>query len=172
MSFEHFAYEMDQTLARDLFMMIALVRTGELVGFVQTYQGNLHDGVVSFLLYLKERPRRRGFGAEAGFLLMDYLFNHFPYRKIYAEAYEFNTESRSAVENAGFVEEGCLREHVWYGGRYWNLYKFAFYRSDWPKLYARLGNCKVAEPASRRVTRTSAPEYDVVAHANGTLSHT
>lgn len=68
---------------------------------------------------------------------MDYLFTCFPYRKVYAETYEFNSDSRRALENGGFVQEGHFRQHVWYDGRYWDLYKYALYREWWPATRER-----------------------------------
>jgi RimJ/RimL family protein N-acetyltransferase len=137
-SCEQFGYEIDQLLVNNLLLLIAGKRTGELYGFVQTYGSSPYDGHTSVLVYLEERRRRLGVGAEALCILMDYLFTYFPYRKVYAEVYEFNHESRRALENGGFVEEGCFREHVWHDGRHWNLYKYAFYREWAPRLRQRL----------------------------------
>jgi hypothetical protein len=50
----------------------------------------------------------------------------------------------SGVERV-FREEGCLRDHEFYQGRYWDLHIAAVYRTDWERgaiarLLARRGS--------------------------------
>jgi RimJ/RimL family protein N-acetyltransferase len=155
---EQFAYELDQNIGTNVLLLIVHKRTGELLGFLQTYSPNAIDGHVSYLVYLAPSQRQTGIGAEACYLMMDYLFTYYPYRKIYAESYEFNSESRRMIENAGFVQEAHFKEHVWYDDRYWDLYKYAFYRAHWPKMRQRL----------QRLFRRNETGEEIAVGSNGT----
>ena len=140
---EQFGYELEQRAATNKLLLIASKQTGQFVGFVETYSANPTDGHVSLLVFLPPTRRNLGIGAEACFLMMNYLFVHQPYRKIYADAYEYNSASISLIQNAGFMLDGRLRHHVWYDDRYWDLLKFAFYREQFPQLRSRLSGLLV-----------------------------
>jgi RimJ/RimL family protein N-acetyltransferase len=89
-------------------------------------------------LYTEPSSRKTGAGVEAALLFGDYLFKFFAIRKLYAEVYEFNVDSMDVLLNAGFVQEGMLKEHLWYENRYWNMHQLALYRDDWTKLRDRV----------------------------------
>ena len=78
-----------------------------------------------------------GIGMEASFLFVNYLFTNWNFRKIYVEAPSFVLEYYKSALGRVFVEEGRLREHEYFGGRYWDKLICAIWRHDWDELQAR-----------------------------------
>jgi RimJ/RimL family protein N-acetyltransferase len=73
-------------------------------------------------------------GAETFFLTANYAFASLPICKLY-----MRTTEASAAEFGGTIaamsrREGTLREHLYFRGRYWDLYVTAVYRDDWLRL--------------------------------------
>jgi RimJ/RimL family protein N-acetyltransferase len=71
-----------------------------------------------------------------------YAFLTWPFRKIYMEVSETSYEAfRNGLRNF-FTEEGHLREHAFWDGRYVDVFVLAVYRATWadcgPRLVKRL----------------------------------
>ena len=136
-SLKEFEPEFDRLLAGNATFVVVLKETGGEAGFVQAYGFNLEQGWASFMMYMDRACRAPGVTLEAGLLLMSYLFDSFPLRKLYAEVFEYNTESERILLRLGFVEEARLREHVWYRDRYWDHLRLALYREKWESQRSR-----------------------------------
>lgn len=63
--------------------------------------------------------------------LMDYAFNLWPFHKIYLETIEYNLTEFEAGLRRVAVEEGRLRDHVFFGDRRWDVVTSAVYRDTW-----------------------------------------
>jgi len=98
-----------------------------LAGLVAAYHANLQDGHVSLAAVSRGDL---GTGTLEGVVLaLRYLFVCWPFRKVYLEAPEFNVpQFASAVASGVLVEEGRLRAHRYFDGRYWDYLTFAIYR--------------------------------------------
>lgn len=118
-------------------LIIDNARTSESIGFVQLYDINLMDGWAHFMVYIEEPYRKRGHGAEAVMCFLDYAFSYLNIRKIYAEINGYNEAVRTILLRNGFVEEGRLRAHVYWNGRFWDFYNLALYREGWTEIKAR-----------------------------------
>jgi hypothetical protein len=53
-------------------------------------------------------------------LFLRYVFTCWNFRKLYMEVAEYNYEQFSSGAGRFFEVEGRLREHFYYGGRYWD----------------------------------------------------
>jgi RimJ/RimL family protein N-acetyltransferase len=73
----------------------------------------------------------RGAGIEAMALLVDFLFKKYPFRKLYAEALEFNFKQFSAGVGAFFEIEGVLKAHETHDGQEWDNYILGISRDFW-----------------------------------------
>jgi RimJ/RimL family protein N-acetyltransferase len=101
------------------------------VGLVSAYDPDLRAGTC-FVGFARFDPHDRSPGlVEAVLLLTDHLFAHWPFRKLYGETIEFNLADLGGVLGPLLVEEGRLREHVFAGGRHWDLCYLALYRDTW-----------------------------------------
>ncbi len=89
------------------------------------------DQYTYFIAFLAQGARERGLGAEAVLVFLDYLFAYFPFRKVYAEVYDFNRGSLGPLRSGGFHEEGRLTRHTWFGDRHWDLHVLGLFRDEW-----------------------------------------
>jgi len=113
--------------------------TKEPVGTIFAYDAHPDDGYCFFTVYTVEEFVGKGHGAEAAMLMIDYLFNNFAWlHKLYTDVYEYNTRSLHLNRKAGLKEEGCFREHRFYAGQRWDLYRFALYRQQWEQYRTRV----------------------------------
>lgn len=122
--------ELDNLRRNQQDMIFAITEKADLklVGLIYSFNTSLVDGFSFVGGIIAPEYRRRKLGAQALFLFLKYSFSTFPLRKIYADVIEYNTASLALVRKTGFVEEGNLRHHRYHDGKYWNNYRYAFYR--------------------------------------------
>jgi acyl carrier protein len=75
--------------------------------------------------------QNRGHLIEASRIFIDYLFACYEFEKFYAECPEFNLNAFRSGMGSAFVEEGVLRQHERYLGKWWDLHYFALYKDTW-----------------------------------------
>ncbi len=112
-------------------------RTERLVGLVTAYGGDAQAGHVRMAMMAVPDVMGSGWIIEAATLFIDYLFAVMNLRKIYFDVPGFNFDTSLGRLGRWFRTEGTLRDHDYYGGRYWDQHILALYRDDW------------AEPAPR-----------------------
>jgi len=104
--------------------------TDALVGHVQAYNADLNSGVGYLALALCDQAASTGLGIEAGYLFCAYAFSVYALRKLYLEIPEFNLGQVASLAGSIAREEGCLRDHVYLGGRYWDRHILSLRRED------------------------------------------
>jgi RimJ/RimL family protein N-acetyltransferase len=137
-TFEEYANELETLLATTITLLILTPRD-EPIGFVQAYHLNHSQGWCRFLIYVSPEHRAAGYVLEAPMLFGDYLFSNFNFRKVYADVFEYNDDVLRMLTAGGFVEEGRLKQHIFFGGQFWDLINLALYRRGWEELKERLG---------------------------------
>jgi [ribosomal protein S5]-alanine N-acetyltransferase len=73
---------------------------------------DVHRQTAGWGYWLGEKFWGRGIMSEVVAAFMDFCFDNFPLRRIYAEAYANNPASARVLEKAGFVFEGRLKNNV------------------------------------------------------------
>lgn len=63
----------------------------------------------------------QGLGTEALILTLDYAFHVLGLHKVYLRVMEFNKRGIRCYEKVGFKHVGRLRQHIYRGGRYWDI---------------------------------------------------
>jgi RimJ/RimL family protein N-acetyltransferase len=101
------------------------------LGLVCAYNADLRAGTCFIGFARFDRQDHSPGLVEGVLLLTDHLFSHWPFRKLYGECLEFNLAEFGAKLGTLLVEAGRLREHVFAGGRHWDLCYLALYRSTW-----------------------------------------
>lgn len=103
------------------------------VGLVAAYGADLvaRHCHVAFQRTLNAPEEARGLMTEGSFAFLQYLFDHFAFRKVYLELPEYNLSLFSGGVGSLLVEEGRLKEHYFYGERYWDQCTYAIYHDAW-----------------------------------------
>ncbi|HEU4794338.1 MAG TPA: hypothetical protein VFT02_01830, partial [Pyrinomonadaceae bacterium] len=76
----------------------------------------------------------RGLIAEGVLLGFHYAFTTWPFRKIYMEATEESYKAFKSGLGRFFIEEGRLKEHAFWNGRFIDVLILAVYRQVWAEL--------------------------------------
>lgn len=110
---------------------------GERIGFVYTFNTDVRNSRTSIALV--SHPRHHGSGKfyRGVFLFIDYLFEAFPFERIYGQSLEFNFDQFAPDEQRRldlaslFEVEVILREHAYMSGRWWDEYLVSVSQASW-----------------------------------------
>ena len=101
------------------------------LGLVSVTSPNFRDGYAYMSAVGLPDVQGSGLMVEAALLGFNYGFATWPFRKIYMEATETSYASFKSGLGRLFSEEGRLREHSFWNGRYVDLLILAVYRATW-----------------------------------------
>lgn len=106
-----------------------------ILGMVQAYNARPDSGTCYFAFTRTAREQDPISEMFVGlYLFISYLFRTFPLRKLYAEVPGFNWDRFESGVGEFFEVEGRLKEHDYYGGRYWDQFLIALRRERWEKV--------------------------------------
>ncbi|MBI4993546.1 GNAT family N-acetyltransferase [Candidatus Wolfebacteria bacterium] len=142
--YEEFINELQKDFKNDRHrqFIIELQKERKVIGTTYSYNFNSIDGYAFITIYLEERYRYRGYGAEAVALFLRFLFESYPLYKIYMEVYDYNQHALSILQNASFEEEGRFKEHRFFREERYDLIRFAFFQKSLTKVFEFLENIK------------------------------
>ena len=126
------------TNAKEAPLFLRQIRINSFEEFEEWFRGELRRYHARFSVYICPEYRNLGAGVEASIFFAGMLFMEQNLRKLYSHVYEYNTESMRCHRQAGFAEEGCLREDRYYGGRYWDTYIFSIAREPFLTKFGKL----------------------------------
>jgi len=119
------------------------VSGSEPLGLVAITSPNFRDGFTYISALGSPAAQGAGLIAEGVLLAFHYAFLTWPFRKIYMEATEESFQHFRSGLGILFTEEGRLRQHSFWNGRYLDLLILAVYRETWEEraqsLWSRLG---------------------------------
>ena len=107
------------------------------IGSVLAYNADMtarHCSVAAQRLSPSNDPKQQGLMIEGTLVLIQYLFDHFNFHKVYFEVPEYNLTMFFGGDGALLVSEADQPDHYWYGDRYWSKRTFALYRSTWEEV--------------------------------------
>lgn len=114
-------------------MLLRSRRDGEGVGVVENHP--LPGNVAVFVVHIARQRGLAGFGFEAAILYISHLFDSGA-RLVTAEVLEFNREMNAILKKVGLVPQARLREHIYAGGRFWDVLVYSFDRAEWVRIIA------------------------------------
>jgi RimJ/RimL family protein N-acetyltransferase len=81
----------------------------------------------------------RGYGTEAIQWALKWAFRYANLHKVEIEAFEWNQGALRLYERLGFVKGGRKREHLWFDGRYRDLFELGMLEREWRERYGDEG---------------------------------
>ncbi len=120
------------------FFMIGYPEEKRAIGFLYACDMRVRDGHCKIGVYIVPSERGIGVGAHATIAFLNYLFRFNPLRKVYTEVYDYNTASIQNHIDAGFREEGLLKEYRYFDGKYFDLHIFSIERHHFETALAPL----------------------------------
>ncbi|WP_031159963.1 GNAT family N-acetyltransferase [Streptomyces durhamensis] len=110
--------------------------TAELVGTVGSHRTGPRSGWFECDVTIGADHRRKGYAAEAVVLLLRFMFAERRYHKCLAAVFAHNEASLALFRGLGFTEEGRLREHVFFAGRYHDLVMMGMLADEFDQRHA------------------------------------
>jgi RimJ/RimL family protein N-acetyltransferase len=126
--FGKFKEELISDFQKDRHIQCMIRLTKKPIGTIYSYNLNKTDGYVFVTTYLEIGNERKGYGAVAFSLFVNFLFQSLDLYKVYCDVYSYNTESLKVLKNAGFVEEGIFKGHRLLNSKRYDLVRLAFFR--------------------------------------------
>jgi RimJ/RimL family protein N-acetyltransferase len=110
------------------------VPSEEPFGLLAITSPNFRDGFAYISALGAPAVQGTGLIAEGVLLGFHYAFSTWPFRKIYMETGEDSYDGFRSGLGTFFVEEGRLRQHVFWNGRWQDVFILAVYRDAWTRL--------------------------------------
>jgi RimJ/RimL family protein N-acetyltransferase len=101
------------------------------VGLVVAYNADLRNQFAYIGSIFSPELINSGLGIAALDVFVRYLFATYSFRKLYAEVPEFNLPALGNRIGRLLKEEGRLRGHSYYNGRWWDQLILAIYPDDY-----------------------------------------
>jgi RimJ/RimL family protein N-acetyltransferase len=130
--FEMFRQQLRHALAAgEPHLIVEGLNSGRMIGWVYADLLSLLHLRCRMHVYVIPEARIYGAGAEAGILLLDYLFGWLGMHKVFAETLVSQAAIRQMAQHWGFEVEGVLREERWLGWQHHDVARLAIQRKDW-----------------------------------------
>lgn len=126
---------------------------GAPVGVVRAYGANFHHRYVYVQVGFVDSEVRFGTTMEATALFVNYLFERWDFRKLYAEVTDSYPAFAAGAEKY-FDVEGRLRDHIFINGRYRDLLILSIRRERWLEYRDRF--LRIAGPRCESKTQSAA----------------
>jgi len=94
---------------------------GDFLGFARVKNIDSTNRSAMIGLDIKRNFRGKGIGTKAFGAIIEYFFQHRNFHRLYLMVLENNKIAHKLYKNAGFKEEGKLRQAIWRNG-HWNDY--------------------------------------------------
>lgn len=108
---------------RNIYFGIDEIETGDFIGIIQLNNIDFISGTASWGFIIGDNDKQgKGYGKEAPVLFFDYAFSTLNIRKIVSYNIRFNGATFKMQERLGCIEEGVLKEHVFFDGKYHDVH--------------------------------------------------
>lgn len=109
------------------------------LGVIQLFDIDWRNRNADWGFYIGEvEYRMRGHAAEAEYLLLRYAFEHLNLHRVYCQTFAFNTKVLSMHRKFGFVDEGCLRQHIYRNGKYEDVVITGLVKSEFQAVQGQM----------------------------------
>lgn len=112
-----------------LTLAVTFKDSGTLIGAVSLVDADAHRAELGYWIGVPFWGQ--GYCTEAARALVDYGLRAMGLHRIVATHFQRNPASGRVMQKLGMRYEGCLREHVFKGGRYQDLMLYGILRDEW-----------------------------------------
>jgi [ribosomal protein S5]-alanine N-acetyltransferase len=112
---------------------LALIEThtGHVIGTAGAFWVSRQNGTMEIGYALAEAYWGRGYAAEAGRAIVDYVFGHFDCERLQGRVLEGNTASGRVLTKMGFTYEGTLRHSQFHRGQFVDVHIHSLLKCEW-----------------------------------------
>ena len=125
-----------KSLEKDAFTWVIEDQERMAVGSIATHHCDSRTGSFSYGINVAPEHQRKGYAAEAIWMVIRYYFEELRFRKVNVHVFSHNEASIALHEKLGFVKEGRLREMVYTGGDWYDLLCYGMTITEWKEIEA------------------------------------
>jgi RimJ/RimL family protein N-acetyltransferase len=103
---------------------------GLLIGEIRLQRIKWINRKAEVSLVISKPHRSKGFGKNVLITLMNFAFNRINLHRLEAEVFDYNSAAKKLFIDAGFKEEGCLREARYFNGKYFDIIRYGLLKSE------------------------------------------
>jgi RimJ/RimL family protein N-acetyltransferase len=100
------------------------------LGLVICYSADVNHGFAYIAILTDSKKHFSTIGIESMALFINYLFNIWPFRKLYFESIEYNIYQFKSGFNDLFHQEARYKSHIFHQGFYWDMIVGAIYKEE------------------------------------------
>jgi RimJ/RimL family protein N-acetyltransferase len=127
-----FEKNFDKLLEGDERHWFVIEADGRVIGKIGFVQSNRRNGTAEFGIEIYDPEYiGKGYGRDAINVLLDWAFRIQNFRRIWLKTNAANERALRCYQAVGFVEEGRLRQQLYYEGRYVDAVLMGLLRSEW-----------------------------------------
>jgi RimJ/RimL family protein N-acetyltransferase len=127
-----FEKDFDKHLEADEVTWFVIEADGKIIGDTGLHGLDRRHGTAELGIGIYEREYlSKGYGRDAIRTLLKWAFEVQNWRRVWLTTIAPNERAIRSYLACGFVEEGCLRQHVHYHGAYVDLVQMGLLRSEW-----------------------------------------
>ncbi|MEM6633613.1 MAG: GNAT family N-acetyltransferase [Bacteroidota bacterium] len=124
-----------KSVVDDAYFFVIVNNAGERVGMIHAKECDKKNGNFSYAIGIVAPHRKKGYASSAIQMVLRYYFQELRYHKVWVGIYEFNKASIHLHRKLGFQEEGRLREMVYGGNAYHDLFKFGMLKIEFEEHF-------------------------------------
>lgn len=124
----------------DAFHWVIENADGVAVGSINTFGCDSRAGVFSQAFDIAGEHRRKGYAAEAVWIVLKYYFRELRFQKVLNGVHAYNDASMKLHERLGFSNEGRLRRMIFTDGKYFDKMLYGMTVEEFEEREATLGN--------------------------------
>jgi len=124
--------EFEKDLERENYSFFAIEVDGKLIGGCGLHHSHRRDGSTEFGIGIYDPEYiGKGYGSDAIRTLLRWAFQIQNWRRVQLRTLACNERAIHVYQKLGFIEEGRLREQVFFEGRYVDEVVMGLLRSEW-----------------------------------------
>ena len=112
-------------------LAVDLAASGEMIGSVGLRRRPGEPRVADVGFEIAPPHWGQGYGTEAARVLVGYGFSELGLHRVHAHCIGENEASARVLRRIGMRREGVMREHEFFGGRWWDVHWYGMLASEW-----------------------------------------
>ena len=135
MDMEWFQDALNDKSNRNIYFGIDEIKTNNFIGIIQLNNIDYISGTAIWGFVIGDKDNQgKGYSVEAPKLMFEYAFNVLNLRKIFGYPIAFNNATFKMHEKiGGFIEEGRLKDHVYFDGVYHDVIILSLFKDKYVK---------------------------------------
>ena len=124
-------------LLSTIYFVIEENETNSFVGYAVARKIDYINSNADVGIIFHEKARGKGFFKEASILFYRYLFSEINLHKVYSFVLTYNEIAIENDKKIGFKVEGIMKDQIFQGGKYHDVYMISLYASEFYKLHLK-----------------------------------